>query len=104
MSGNRFNNVQRWNTKIVRFNMQQSNHGALSDVIVHKECYAYAAGKEVWRQKFIRFSKVHKFNNKYRIVCMWEAQLVKAVSLNLTHPFSHVIPFLSYFLRPCIDK
>lgn len=28
------------------FNMQQSNPGALSVVIVHKECYPYTAGKK----------------------------------------------------------
>lgn len=49
-------------------------------------------------------AKQHEFNNKNRIVCVWEAPLVKAVSLNLTQPFLHVIPFLSYFLHLCIDK
>lgn len=33
------------------FNMQQSNPGALSVVIVHKECYAYTAGKKSIKKK-----------------------------------------------------
>lgn len=89
--------------------MRQSNRDTLSDVIVHEERYAYTPGKEVLRggrgeeKKCVWCSQQHKFNNKNRIVCVWEAGLVKAVSLNLTHPYPHVIPF-SLALPACVHR
>lgn len=88
--------------------MRQSNHDTLSDVIVQEERCAYThSPKECFKKLSIRGREgarcfqQHKFNNENRIVCVWEAQLVKAASLNLTHPYPHVILLLSHFLPLC---
>lgn len=87
--------------------MQQSNHDTLSDVIVQEERCAYTHSQKIsirGRGECVRCFQQHKFNNENRIVCVWEAQLVKAVSLNLSHPYPHVIPVLSHFLPLCTEK
>lgn len=84
--------------------MQQSNHRTLSHVIVHKAMRRIYCRHKNMMKKFTPSAKQHEFNNKNRIVCVWEARLVRAVSSNLTQPFLHVIPFLSYFLHLCIDE
>lgn len=87
--------------------MRQSNHDTLSDVIVQEERCAYTHSQKIsirGRGECVRCFQQHKFNNENRIVCVWEAQLVKAVSLNLTHPYPHVIPVLSHFLPLCTEK
>lgn len=83
--------------------MQHSNHCTLSHVIVHMAMLRiYCWQKMV--EKCAPSAKQHEFNNKNRIVCVWEAQLFKAVTLNLIQLLLHVIPFLSYFLHLCIHK
>lgn len=78
--------------------MQQSNHGALSDVMHTLQAKTYE-GKNVYDVP----NSINLTIKTELFVC-GKLSLVKAVRLNLTHPFPHVIPFLSYFLHLRVDK
>lgn len=88
--------------------MRRSNHDTLSDVIVQEERCAYTHSQKISIRRGlggrVRCFQQHKFNNENRIVSVWEAQLVKAVSLNLTHPYPHVIPVPAHFLPLCAGE
>ena len=102
MCGNECNNVLRWNTKMVRSICSKAIIALCHMSSYIWQCYTYTVGKKMV-EKFAPSAKQQEFNHKNRIVCVWEARLVKAVTLNLTQPLLHVIPVLSYFLHLCID-
>lgn len=97
MCGNGFNNVRHWNTKMVRSICSKAITALCQMLCIH--C----------RQRRMKEKNVYDVPNSINLTIKTELfvcgklSLVKAVKLNLTHPFPHVIPFLSYFLHLRVD-
>lgn len=96
MCVNGCNNVQHWNTKHAP---KQSLHFVICHSTWGKAMHTLFAKNKMEKNVPHLQNAMNLTGKKNWIVCVWEAQLVKVVSLNLTQSFQRVISFLSYFLH-----
>lgn len=96
MCGNGCNNVRRWNAK---HTAKQSLH-----FVTCHSAYGTVRQTLLAKKKSMPSAKQHEFTSIKSSVCVWEAQLFRTVSLNLTQSLLHVISLPSHSLHLCIRK